>query len=92
MKAKLPLRVEDSVTWYGGRASNGGNETMQFFPADQETCTLLKYACFNVWWITIDEKIFTYNLRRMGTDRLFTVTFDLTKPVKNPEDPWGWGS
>lgn len=87
---RLESGVEDSVTQYGGKSTNTGNANMQFFPADQETCDLLGYACFNVWWITIDEKSFTYNLRRTGTDRLFTVTFDLTKTVENPEDPWGW--
>ena len=87
---RLESGVEDSVTQYGGKASNSGNANMQFFPADQQTCDLLDYACFNVWWITVDEKIFTYNLRRTGTDRVFSVAFDLTKPVDNPEDPWGW--
>lgn len=87
---RLESGVEDSVTQYGGKTSNTGNANMQFFPSDQQTCNLLPYACFNVWWITVDEKIFTYNLRRTGTDRIFTVTFDLTKPVNNPEDPWGW--
>ena len=81
---------EDSITQYGGKASNAGSANMQFFPADIQTCELIGYACFNVWWITIDDKTFTYNLRRMGTDRLFTVSFDLTRPVANPEDPWGW--
>lgn len=88
---RLENGVPDSVTQYGGKSTNTGTATMQFFPADQETCDLLGYACFNVWWITIDENTFTYNLRRVGTDRLFTVTFDLTKVVENPEDPWGWG-
>jgi hypothetical protein len=44
----------------------------------------------NVWWITVDENSFTYNLRRIGSDRLFTVKFDLTKPVDLPPSPWGW--
>lgn len=87
---RLESGLEDSVTQYGGKSTNTGNASMQFFPADQETCDLIAYACFNVWWITIDETSFTYNLRRTGTDRLFTVTFDLTKPVENPDDPWGW--
>lgn len=87
---RLESGVPDSVTQYGGKSTNTGTAKMQFFPADQETCDLLGYACFNVWWITIDEKSFTYNLKRIGSDRLFTVTFDLTKTVENPEDPWGW--
>ncbi len=80
----------EEQTMYGGLATNSGNDTMQFFPADQETCDLLDFACFNVWWMTVNETSFTYNLRRIGTDRLFTVTFDLTKTVENPEHPWGW--
>jgi hypothetical protein len=44
----------------------------------------------NVWWITVDDKSFTYNLRRIGTDRVFSVSFDLSEVVENPESPWGW--
>jgi hypothetical protein len=80
----------DRITQYGGLASNSGMASLQFFPADQETATLLPNAATNVWWITIDQKTFTYNLRRIGTDRLFTVTFDLTKPIDAPGAPWGW--
>jgi len=58
--------------------------------ADQETCNLIDYACGNVWWMTIDETSFTYNLRRIGSDRLFSVKFDLTKPIEYDERPWGW--
>jgi hypothetical protein len=60
------------------------------FPADQETFDLLDYTVANVWWITIDENLFTYNLRRVNTDRLFSVTFDLKKPIEKQPEPWGW--
>lgn len=80
----------DKVTQYGGTASNTGMAQLQFFPADQETATLLPNAATNVWWLTLDQKTFSYNLRRIGSDRVFTVTFDLTKPVENPDAPWGW--
>lgn len=80
----------DKVTQYGGIASNTGLPTIQFFPADQQTADLISYASTNVWWITLDETSFTYNLRRIGSDRLFTVKFDLTTPVSTPEAPWGW--
>ena len=80
----------DKVTQYGGTSTNSGLSTIQFFPADQETCDLIPYASTNVWWITVDNKSFTYNLRRLGTDRLFTVSFDTTKPVETPSAPWGW--
>lgn len=80
----------DKVTQYGGESPNSGMETLQFFPADQETADLIPKAATNIWWITLDDKSFSYNLRRIGSDRLFTVIFDLTKPVENPSAPWGW--
>lgn len=80
---------EDAVTQYGGRTSNTGLANLQSFPADQFTANLLDYASNNVWWITLDETSFSYNLRRIGTDRLFSVKFDLTKEVDTPSAPWG---
>ena len=80
----------DKVTQYGGTSTNGGSESMQFFPADEFTSELIPYASMNVWWITVDDKAFTYNLRRIGTDRVFSVSFDLSEVVDNPESPWGW--
>ena len=81
---------EDKVTQYGGTTTNSGSPALQFFPADQQTTDLIPYAASNVWWITIDETSFTYNLRRIGSDRLFTVKFDLTKTAATPSAPWGW--
>jgi hypothetical protein len=81
---------EDKVTQYGGMASNTGSASMQFFPADQFTADLLPAAVGNVWWITVDDTSFTYNLRRLGADTHFSVRFDLTKPIEAPEAPWGW--
>jgi hypothetical protein len=81
---------EDKVTQYGGTTSNSGSATLQYFPADQQTSDLIPNASANVWWITLDETSFTYNLRRIGSDRLFTVKFDLTKTVPKPAAPWGW--
>jgi hypothetical protein len=63
---------------------------VQIFPADLETFNIIPAAAANVWWITINETSFTYNLRRIGSDRLFTVYFDLTKTVPTPSAPWGW--
>lgn len=80
---------EDDITQYGGTSPNTGLADLQFFPADQQTANLISYASTNVWWITLDETSFTYNLRRMGSDRLFTVKFDLTKEVETPLAPWG---
>ncbi|MDP3312380.1 hypothetical protein [Lutibacter sp.] len=80
----------DEVTMYGGTSSNAGFSTIQFFPADVETAELIEYASTNLWWITLNETTFTYNLRRIGTNRFFSISFDLTKPIESPEAPWGW--
>lgn len=82
---------EDKVTQYGGRSTNSGLPHLQFFPADEETAALLPYASTNVWWITLDEETFSYNLKRIGTENpAFNVSFDLTTPVETPGAPWGW--
>jgi hypothetical protein len=82
---------EDKVTQYGGWTTNDGLPEIQVFPADQETAVLIPLAATNVWWITINNEFFTYNLKRIGTDRLFTVKFDLSKPLpEKPASPWGW--
>lgn len=80
---------DDSVTQYGGLSPNTGHAEMQLFPADQFTANLLAHAAHNVWWITLDDTSFNYNLRRIGTDRLFSVKFDLTSEVETPAAPWG---
>jgi len=83
---------EDRVTQYGGKTTNSGSANRQIFPADQQTAELIPAAASNVWWIDLQpDTYFSYNLRRMGSDRLFTVSFDLTKPVEVPGSPWGWG-
>ncbi|HUT85339.1 MAG TPA: hypothetical protein VMW66_00715 [Elusimicrobiales bacterium] len=83
--------TSDKVTMYGGWSTNIGSPTMQIFPADQETAELIDYAAPNIWWMTVDDKSFTYNLRRMGTERLFTVKFDFADKLASPPDaPWGW--
>lgn len=86
---RMPDGSEDEVTQYGGKSSNTGKSDIQFFPADQFTANLLDHAAANMWWITLDENSFTYNLRRIGTDRLFSVKFDLSKEVESPRAPWG---
>jgi len=81
----------DKVTMYGGHTTNFGSKIRQVFPADQETADLLPVAIGNVWWIDIvSGEIFIYNLRRVNTDRLFSVSFDLKTTVENPGPPWGW--
>lgn len=81
---------EDKITQYGGTSTNYGSTEIQMFPADQETATLIPYASQNVWWLTLTDRFFTYNLRRMGSDRLFTVSFDLTNEIEVDWIPWGW--
>lgn len=82
--------ANDAVTMYGGTTTNSGLPGIAVFPADQMTATTIPAAATNVWWITINSTTFTYNLRRIGSDRLFTVTFDTTKPVEKPLPSWGW--
>ncbi|MFT7330532.1 MAG: hypothetical protein ACI848_000598 [Roseivirga sp.] len=79
----------DEITMYGGTTTNSGQATIQVFPADQETKKMIPAAASNVWWITLDDKEYTYNLRRLGTDRVFRVVFDLTKEIETPDEPWG---
>ena len=81
----------DKVTMYGGYTSNAGSATRQMFPADQQTVNVLPAAASNVWWIDlVTGEYFSYNLRRMGSDRHFSIKFDLKSAVKTPEAPWGW--
>lgn len=88
----------DKVTMYGGTSNNTGEATRQFFPADEETVRVVAppagrapSAAANIWWIDlVPGEHFSYNLRRLGGDRLFTVKFDITKEVKTPAAPWGW--
>ncbi len=81
---------EDKVTMYGGTATNGGFKDFQMFPADQETADRINYASTNVWWITLNKEAYTYNLQKAGSSKKFTVSFDVTKEVKAPKEPWGW--
>ncbi len=81
----------DAITMYGGTGSNSGSAVMQMFPADESTAKMLQLAAMNIWWIElVPGSHFSYNLRRIGTDRLFTIRFDLKQTVSNPEAPWGW--
>ena len=81
----------DTVTMYGGWTTSVGLPTRQMFPADQETVNTIPAAAPNVWWIElVPGEHFTYNLRRVGSDRYFSIKFDLKTPIKAPEAPWGW--
>ncbi len=81
----------DKVTMYGGLTTNPGLSTRQVFPADQETADILPAAAPNVWWIElVPGEHFSYNLRRMGSERFFSIKFDLKKEIAAPPAPWGW--
>lgn len=82
---------EDNITQYGGETANTGSSTIQVFPADEQTINVIPAALTNVWWVElVPGKHFTYNLRRVNTDRLFIIKFDITNPVAIPQAPWGW--
>jgi len=80
----------DPVTMYGGRTINAGLANRQVFPADDQTFKVIPAAAPNVWWIELTADIFSYNLRRMGSERYVSVRFDLKKAVTAPAAPWGW--
>jgi len=82
--------TEDAINFYGGTTTNTGKADIQIFSADAKTQQMIPGAATNVWWITIDKSTFTYNLRRLGTDRVFKVVMDLKKTIKTPSAPWGW--
>ena len=82
--------TEDEINFYGGTTTNTGKADIQFFPADEHTQEMIPAAATNVWWITLDDATFTYNLRRLGTDRIFRVVMDITSPIPAPAAPWGW--
>jgi len=79
---------EDKITQYGGISSNVGLVNLQMFPADKKTVDLIPATATNIWWVTIDKTDFTYNLRRIGSERYFSVKFDLSKEIETPSAPW----
>ncbi|MGD9588890.1 MAG: hypothetical protein AB7Q37_02505 [Pyrinomonadaceae bacterium] len=81
----------DAVTMYGGWTVSDGMPTRQMFPADQDTVKVVAAAATNVWWMDlVAGEHFSYNLRRMGSERVFSVKFDLKTEVAAPPAPWGW--
>ena len=81
----------DKVTMYGGWTTSAGMPTRQIFPADQPTVDIIAAAAANVWWIDlVPGDHFAYNLRRMGSERYFSIKFDLKKAIAAPLAPWGW--
>lgn len=81
---------EDDINFYGGVTTNPGQAGIQIFSADERTQRMIPAASTNVWWITLNDSTFTYNLRRLGTERVFRVVMDVTDPKPTPGAPWGW--
>ncbi len=80
----------DAVTMYGGWTTSVGMPTRQMFPADDQTVKVVPAAATNVWWIDLTPgDYFSYNLRRMGSERYFSIKFDLKNPIPAPLAPWG---
>jgi hypothetical protein len=81
----------DAVTMYGGWTTSVGMPTRQMFPADDETVKVIAAAATNVWWIDLTPgESLSYNLRRMGSERYFSIKFDLKNAIAAPPAPWGW--
>lgn len=83
----------DKSTMYGGHTVDAGWSQMQSFPADQYSKELfveqgIPQSVGNTWQMYIYPEKFTYRLIRQG--REFRVDFDLTKPIKVPNAPWGY--
>ena len=81
---------EDPITQYGGDTDEPGTETLQQFPADTHTASIVPAAATNIWTVEIEPgRSFAYALRREGSERRFRVEFDLSRPVPAPPPPWG---
>lgn len=77
---RAPDGTKEAPTDYGGHARVPGTAGVQEFPADSLTISMLPQAATNVWTIAVDPgRLFTYGLRREGTDRRFRVEFDLRR-------------
>ncbi|MBK8812541.1 MAG: hypothetical protein IPN69_17665 [Acidobacteria bacterium] len=81
----------DKVTMYGGTSPNVGSAIRQMFTAEEETVKVIAAAATNVWWVDlVAGSHFTYNLRRIGTERYFSIRFDLKTEAPAQPAPWGW--
>lgn len=85
---RQPNGQPDEITMYGGTTTHTGTPHIQYFPADQETALDIPAAGSNLWWVTIDEKEYSYNLQRAGSKTSFNVVFDLTKPMTTAKRAW----
>lgn len=86
---------DDTVTMYGGDTTSKGSTARQEFPADGFSKAMftregMTVSNTNVWAVEIEPtQHFIYELARTDQNRLFRVSFDLTKPIATPPAPWG---
>ncbi len=86
---------DDPVTMYGGDTVGKGSAVRQEFPVDAFSKAMftregMTVSNSNVWAVDIEPaQHFVYELARTDQDRLFRVSFDLTKPIATPPAPWG---
>ncbi len=83
----------DSLTLYGGVATESGWSQVQSFPADDFTKNLfvkqgIPQSIRNTWQMYLYPTSFSYRLIREG--REFQVDFNLDHVVDNPKAPWGY--
>lgn len=86
--------IEDTLTQYGGFASENSSGSRQNFPADQSTKDLfdregIPVSKQNTWALEVrpTHKMFAYELSR--PERFFRVEFDTSKPIDRPPPAWG---
>lgn len=81
--------TEDPVSQYGGDTVSVGTASRQEFPVDEYSKAMFTkegrtVSNANVWAFEVEpEQTLVYELARPG--RLFRVTFDLAKPLKQAE-------
>ncbi len=85
---RLSDGTPDDVTMYGGTTSHSGSKEIQFFPADEHTNQMIPGAGANLWWVTLDGNTFSYNLKRVTSQGVFNVVFDLSKPIETDKRAW----
>jgi len=68
---RYPDGTPHDLTDYGGWANDEGTATVQYFPADDLTATMLPEAATNVWMMQIDleNQRFVYYLERHALPR-----------------------
>ncbi len=86
---------DDPVTMYGGDSDGEGSAGRQEFPVDGFSKLMfaregMTVSNTNVWAMEIEPgQRFVYELARNNQDRLFRVSFDLTRAIDHPPAPWG---